>query len=88
MHDHLVDYMFAAESIAITLSNSVLLLAMHPEIQEKLHHELSTVCGDDYEVMDKEMMLQCELLDNIFKETSRMIPVVSQLNLLINFHYL
>lgn len=62
------------ETSALTISNVILLLAMYPEIQEKLYEELKAAYDDneDYSTYDQIQKLTC--LDWVLKEGLRMFP--------------
>jgi len=66
------------ETTAGTLSYSLTLLALHPEIQEKLYQETIQVIGKNkeptFEDLSKLVYVQC-----IMKETLRLFPIVTSL---------
>lgn len=76
IYDHVLTLLSGYETFSISLSHIILLLAMHPEIQEKLYDELSTNLNEDYDIFDKEMMKKCEYLEMVYKESNRLLPPV------------
>jgi cytochrome P450 family 4 len=58
------------------MSNTILLLAMHPEIQEKVFAELQEVFKDQNAYIGAEEMQQLVYLDMVIKETQRVFAVV------------
>lgn len=64
------------ETTATTISYALLLLAIHPDIQDQLFAELHSV----YETQDQEttyeIMQKLDLLDRVIKETMRLFPSV------------
>ena len=64
------------ETTALTMSAVLLLLAMHPEIQEKAIKELQNVFQNFDEDVKDEQLPKLVYLEMIIKETMRLIPVV------------
>lgn len=62
------------ESSGLTISNTLLLLGMHPEKQEVLYNEIKSVLqsADDYVTHD--VVDQLKYLDLVIKETLRLLP--------------
>lgn len=63
------------ETSGLTVSYAVLMLAMHPEIQERLFEELERVCDSADEYLSCERIQQLAYLDCVLKEVMRMFPV-------------
>lgn len=63
------------ETSALTLSYTILLLAMYPEIQDKLYEELHSVYDTQDEYTTYEKVQQMPYLDMVLKEGMRMFPV-------------
>lgn len=63
------------ETSALTLSYTILLLAMHPQIQEKLFTELRSVYDSQDEDTSYERLQQLPYLDRVLKEGMRLFPV-------------
>lgn len=63
------------ETSALTLSYTILLLAMYPDIQEKLYEELRSAYDTQDEDTCYERVQQLPYLDMVLKEGMRMFPV-------------
>lgn len=63
------------ETSALTLSYTILLLAMHPEIQDKLFAELCSVYDSQDEDTSYERLQQLPYLERVLKEGMRLFPV-------------
>lgn len=63
------------ETSALTLSYTILLLAMYPEIQEKVYAELRSAYDTQDEETSYEKVQQLPYLDMVLKEGMRMFPV-------------
>lgn len=75
--DLLNNIMQSVDSFGSFISNTILLLAMHPEVQEKLHEELQTVLGDeDYDVLPAENANKLKYMEMVMKESMRLIPQI------------
>lgn len=53
-------------------SFTFLMLAMHPEIQDKVREEIKLIAGD--EIMTDEMVAQMKYTDMVIRETIRIFP--------------
>lgn len=73
---HFMDQTGPSDLFATNISNAILMLALNPEVQEKLFQELNKFLPENYDVMDKDMMTKCEYLDMFFKENLRLFPVI------------
>lgn len=71
------------DSSSLTLAFTVLLLAMHPDIQEKLFNEL-LCCDEQNENETNEKLQQLTYLDCVIKESMRLFPVGSFLGICIH----
>lgn len=76
IRDHIQTILSAYETTAISLSHTILLLAMNPNVQEKLFNELTEQCVDDFDIMSTEVLRKCEYLDMVFDESCRLMPAV------------
>lgn len=76
IRDHIETLASGYETLAICLSHTILLLAMHPEVEEKLYDELINLNINDVEVIDQTLMKKCEYLDMVFNESCRLLPAV------------
>lgn len=63
------------ETSALTTSHVILMLAMHPNIQEKAVRELEEIYDDEYEQTDSEKLTKLSYLEMIMKETRKWINV-------------
>lgn len=63
------------ETTAATTSYTILMLAMHPHIQEKVYDELHTVFDTQDEETTYEHIQKLHLLDRVIKETMRLFPI-------------
>lgn len=63
------------ETSALTLSYTILLLAMYPDIQERLYSELRSVYDTQDEETSYERVQKLTYLDLVLKESMRMFPV-------------
>lgn len=64
------------ESTALVSSYILLMLAMHPEIQEEVYQEIISVCpGADQDVTDDDYG-KLKYLERVVKETLRLFPTV------------
>lgn len=62
-----------------------MLLATHPEIQEKVYDELYNVFYSDEVDINYKTISQLEYLERVIKESLRLCPVVPGNNFYINF---
>lgn len=64
------------ESTALISSYCLLMLAMHPHIQDAVYHEIMTVCpGVDQDITDDDYQ-HLKYLERVLKETMRLFPTV------------
>lgn len=76
IRDHLQSLIAGYETITLSLSHTILLLAIHPDLQEKLFNEITNVCAENSGVMDCNVTKKCEYLDMVFDESCRVLPSV------------
>uniref|UniRef100_A0A182Y5A0 Uncharacterized protein n=1 Tax=Anopheles stephensi TaxID=30069 RepID=A0A182Y5A0_ANOST len=65
------------ETSAMTVANTILLLAMHPEVQEKLHHELRAQFGSVVENVRYETLNRLTYMEMVLKESLRLLPIAA-----------
>ncbi|XP_016658611.1 cytochrome P450 4C1 isoform X3 [Acyrthosiphon pisum] len=65
-----------SETSAITLCFSLLLLAIHPDIQNKVYDEIYDVLGDGDQTITTEDTIKLVYLEQVLKETLRLFPVL------------
>jgi cytochrome P450 len=58
------------------ISEAILMLAMHPEVQQKVVDEIKCVFGSSDAPIDYESLNECKYLDFVVKETMRLFPVL------------
>lgn len=64
------------ETTALSLSYIILLLAMYPEVQDRVYQELHSVFDDQDEIMTYDHIQRLPYLDRVIKEGMRLLPVV------------
>lgn len=64
------------ETTALSLSYVILLLAMYPDVQEKIYEELHDVFESQDEPTKYEHIQKLSYLDRVIKEGMRVLPVV------------
>ncbi|XP_063924599.1 cytochrome P450 4C1-like [Zophobas morio] len=71
-------FMFHAgsETIAVTIGSALILLGIHPEIQEKVYEEISSLLSDDTQSVTLEDVNKMYYLERVVKETLRLLPPV------------
>lgn len=69
--------MAGSDTTALTISFAILMLAMHPEIQERLFEELQSVYDTQDEATLNNHLTRLTYLDCCLKETMRLFPVAS-----------
>jgi cytochrome P450 len=76
MLDHIDSIILGgSETTAVTIANTVLALAMHPDIQEKLFNEVVEIFPDRNQPIDCEMVQGLEYTEMVLKETLRLLPI-------------
>ncbi|XP_050095977.1 probable cytochrome P450 313a2 [Anopheles aquasalis] len=63
------------ETSAITISNTLLLLAMHPDVQEQVVAEIRQHCGALGEDIRYETLQELVYLEMVLKESLRLLPI-------------
>lgn len=66
--------MAGSETSALTLSYTILLLAMHPDVQDRLFEELHSVFDSQEEETTYDHLQRLTYLDRILKEVMRLFP--------------
>lgn len=62
-------------STALSMSSALLMLAMHPDVQDTLVQEMNSVFHNDDDEVDSEKIRNLKYLDLVVKETLRLFPV-------------
>ncbi|KAJ6635266.1 Cytochrome P450 4c21 [Pseudolycoriella hygida] len=74
--DHILNFIGAYEILGNTMSHMLLLIAMHPEVQERLYESIQKSIKSDEDVRNSAIIKQIELLDLVVKEATRLMPGV------------
>lgn len=64
------------DTSTVTLGNVIMLLAMHPDVQEKCYKEVKAVCIDSSSDIDLQMISQMKYIFRTIKECLRLLPTV------------
>ena len=64
-----------SDTTSVTLSLASFFIAANPEVQEKLHQEIDSVCPDDDEMPSYDTVRELPYLDMVIAETLRLYPV-------------
>lgn len=62
------------DSMASSIANVILLLAIHPTIQEQVFRELHSNYDTQHQATTNEKLQNLQLLDRVLKETLRLFP--------------
>ncbi|XP_058128995.1 cytochrome P450 4V2-like [Anopheles ziemanni] len=65
------------ETSAMTVANTILLIAMHPPVQHKLMDEIRTHFGHDVSNIHYETLNKLTYMEMVLKESLRMLPVAA-----------
>ena len=76
INDHIVTFVSGYETWANALAHTMLMLAIHPEIQEKCFNEIKSVFNSKDVEIDAQSMNQLQYLDLVQKEVYRLMPTV------------
>lgn len=80
MEDFLSDFIIlffgSFDTSGSTIAHILLLLAMNPECQEKLHEELKGVLKSHDDEVSEDKLIQMSYLNLVIKEGMRLIPAV------------
>ncbi len=74
--DHFLNFIAGYEILANALAHTILLLAIHPEVQQKLFESIQNSILSDEDVRNSEIVKGIEYLDLVLKETYRLMPTV------------
>lgn len=67
------------ETSAMTISFSILMLAMHSNVQEQVFKELHSIYDTQHEETTHLHMTELDILDRVIKETMRLFPPASMI---------
>uniref|UniRef100_A0A182JYD5 Cytochrome P450 n=1 Tax=Anopheles christyi TaxID=43041 RepID=A0A182JYD5_9DIPT len=65
------------ETSAMTVANTILLLAMHPHVQEKMLSEIRVHCGAEVENIEYETLKRLTYMEMVLKESLRLLPIAA-----------
>ena len=74
--DHILTFVSGHETWAVCLAHTILLLAIHPDVQEKCFHEINTIYSSENVVFDQETLNSFKYLELVQKEVLRLMPTV------------
>ncbi|KAG4079164.1 hypothetical protein HA402_001135 [Bradysia odoriphaga] len=64
------------ETSAVSITNTVLMLAMHPQYQEMVYQEIEKICPNIDEDVTSEQLKELVFTEQCIKESMRLIPTV------------
>lgn len=76
LREHFLIMQFGFIVMSVTLAGAILLLAMHPDVQEKLFDELNANLSGTFDEEDVEKCFKLRYLDMVFRESSRIFTAV------------
>ncbi len=68
------------ETTANQAAHTILMLAMHPEVQEKVYREINDVFGSNDVEFSGEVLNTLKYLDQVVRETMRMFPIIPMIS--------
>lgn len=74
--DHVLNFIAGYEILANALAHTILLLAIHPDNQEKLYESIHKAILSDDDVRNSDIVKGIDYLDLVLKETYRLMPTV------------
>uniref|UniRef100_A0A182P2C3 Uncharacterized protein n=1 Tax=Anopheles epiroticus TaxID=199890 RepID=A0A182P2C3_9DIPT len=78
MEQELNTIIFAGnETSAMTVANTLLLLAMHPKVQHKVMDEIRQHCGMGQQTHDYETLKHLTYMELVLKESLRLLPIAA-----------
>lgn len=76
LDDHILTILAAGnETSALTISQVILMLAMHPDVQEKAFQEVKDAHETQTSESDAEILAKLDYIEMCIKETMRLFPV-------------
>jgi cytochrome P450 len=76
IRDHILTFVSGYETWASGLAHTMMLLAMHPEKQEKLYREVQAEFLTDEDLQSSEKINSFKYLDFVIKEALRLMPTL------------
>lgn len=74
--DHILNFIAGYEILANAMAHTILLLAMHQDVQQKLYESVQSSILSDEDVRSSDIIKSIEYLDLVLKETYRLMPTV------------
>ncbi|XP_053691294.1 cytochrome P450 4c21-like [Sabethes cyaneus] len=65
------------ETTASTVANTLLLIAMHPPVQDQLITELERIFGNNIDEISIQQLQQLEYMEMVLKESMRLFPITA-----------
>ncbi|XP_037040925.1 probable cytochrome P450 313a4 [Bradysia coprophila] len=76
INESLTILMTGFETSAVSIANTVLMLAMHPQYQEKVYEEIQKICPNNDGDVTSEHLKELLFTEQCIKESMRLIPTV------------
>jgi cytochrome P450 len=76
IEDHMISFTAPNRTVGLQIAHCVLLMAMHPEVQEKAYAEIKEVFPSEDVKIDYESIKNLEYFDRVLKEAMRVLPSV------------
>jgi cytochrome P450 len=73
--DHMLSIISPHRTLALQITQAVLMLAMHPDVQERVYQEIKECFSDEEIVLDYENVQKLEYMDRVIKETMRYVSL-------------
>lgn len=74
--DHFISFVNAFNTVGLEITQCVLMLAMHPEIQEKVYQEIKEVYPTVDDKIDYESVHDLKYMEQVINETLRLFPSI------------
>lgn len=76
IQDHFENFIAAYEILGNAVAHQMLLLAMHPDIQEKLYESIQKSILTDEDVSNLSIVMNMEYLNAVMREAFRLMPAI------------
>jgi cytochrome P450 len=74
--DHMISFISTFKNVGLQIAHCVLLMAMHPEVQEMAYSEIKEVFPSGDVKIDYESIKNLEYFDRVLKEAMRLLPSI------------
>lgn len=74
--DHMLSIISPHRTLALQITQAVMMLAMHPDVQEKVYQEIMEVYPTENVPLDYETVQKLDYMDRVIKETMRLFPAI------------